>query len=105
MNHGRWIADCPFACGNSEKITKVDTLFVCSNCEVTAKAMWPKNADAIWGVLSKRPITNRNWYYADHPLAVLLQLPHGQTVSDLEQENLDHMVVGVDTGEYLERFI
>lgn len=101
---GEWVADCPRpACGNVEFLHRPsrvggvrDTpvgVYQCSYCGVQAGISWPDNVHAIFAVLARRPMPDtRNWYPADHPVAVRFGLPHGQTIKDLEDENEEHGV-------------
>jgi hypothetical protein len=89
VNHGRWIADCPRPyCGNAEALQPgAEQAFVCTNCHLLARIEWPPDAEAIWAALEVRPVPQtRNWFPADHELAVRAGCPHGQTVADLEAE-------------------
>ena len=84
IDHARFIVDCP-NCGSAEFYFE-DNLFyctVCGNSDVGGKVkrvVTPGNRVAIEKALGKRPIKNRNW----NP---------GETVKDLESENLKHGVV------------
>jgi len=102
MYSGMWVADCPRGCNNTELVTEKvgsileqkKTQFHCSYCRyLTDTIEWPSDMDAIEAVLSLRPIPyNRNWYPQDHPIAIRFNLPHGQSIDDLRQENTDHGV-------------
>lgn len=99
---GFWVADCPRGCGNTEKMTEdlhalvvsKKTLFHCSYCKYqTYEIEWPHNIEDIDSVLRLRPIPHtRNWYPKDHEAAVKFRIPHGQSVEDLRNENLEHDV-------------
>lgn len=105
---GDWVADCPNGCGNVEFVTDKPPrlrgaigcwgdrkdLYVCSYCGyMTNSIRWPDNADQIEAVLDRRPIPHtRNWYPAGHSTAVRLRIPDGQTVAELETENMEHGV-------------
>lgn len=104
VSHGRWVSVCPDAnCNNAEEVhpwagyvcghrqcqsADRETTFVCSNCRLMAALEWPDNAQEIWAALLERPRwENRNWYPEDHELALLWNLPHGQSVNDLRVEH------------------
>jgi hypothetical protein len=108
---GDWVADCPRpgtepgrpGCGNVEFLHRPSRMggprdiplefFMCSHCGMQAPIVWPDNQHAILAVLARRPVPKtRNWYPADHPVAVRFRLPHGQSVRDLEAENEAHGV-------------
>lgn len=64
-------------------------MFHCSSCQLIAPIEWPMNAQAIWSELQKRPRPEtRNWYPEDHEHAMRWNLPHGQSVADLEAERV-----------------
>lgn len=90
---GMWVADCPRGCNNTEILHRT-TEYHCTYCSFsTDHVVWPENKEQIDAVLGLRPIPhNRNWYPKDHPVAVRFRIPHGQSVADLKQENLDHGV-------------
>ncbi|MEU8683134.1 hypothetical protein [Streptomyces sp. NPDC048611] len=91
INHGRWVADCPTGCGSARKLEAGDFALPCSECKAISEVEWPADPDAIWSALLKRPFPkNRNWYPEGHPIAVRARLPHGQTVSQLEDETNDN---------------
>lgn len=106
---GEWVADCPRTpdpvtgkgCSNVEFLYRQSILggardmqnpfFACSYCGWQAAIDWPRHRDTILLVLSVRPVPGtRNWYPADHPVAVNWSLPHGQSVRDLLDENEEH---------------
>ncbi|MGW2213287.1 hypothetical protein [Streptomyces sp. NPDC001781] len=101
---GDWVADCPRDdCGNTEFLHRATrrggprdvalAFFQCSHCGAQADIVWPGDHLGILAVLSRRPVPGtRNWYPADHPVAVRFGLPHGQTVRDLQDENEEHGV-------------
>ena len=101
---GNWVADCPAACGNVEllyekavrggALTRKKTTFHCSYCGFETRAIeWPSNEHKIAAVLALRPIPHtRNWYPADHAAAIRFRIPHGQSVQDLIDENLENGV-------------
>jgi len=113
---GDWVADCPRneegtrstdyrrrVCGNVEFLYQAQTMggarvlrrpfYLCSNCGMQAMIDWPDNEHDILAALSVRPVPqNRNWYPADHPVAINFRLPHGQTVKQLRDESAEHGV-------------
>lgn len=95
VNHGRWIADCPRPhCANAEKLQPRQGTFHCSNCKQVADVDWPADADEIWAVLEVRPVPQtRNWFPANHELALRSGTVHGQTVADLRAENDEYGVL------------
>lgn len=98
VHHGTWAAECPQLCGNVERATEADgspkTMLQCSYClAISPLVIWPPDAEEIWAVLLLRPVPHtRNWYPQDHRIAVTHNIPHGQTVQDLRDENADHNV-------------
>jgi hypothetical protein len=91
--NGMWVADCPAGCNSTEKITGAG--FRCSYCGRLAEIEWPSQAGEIMAVLELRPFAyNRNWYPEGHLVAMAANVPHGQTVDDLIQENADHGIEG-----------
>jgi len=104
---GEWVADCPRpGCGNVEFLWQAlrpngpriqpKAFYACSYCGYQAGIDWPDAgfmAKAM-DVLMQRPVpANRNWYPADHPVAINFRLPHGQSIRDLMAENEEHGVV------------
>ncbi len=108
---GEWVADCPRpgpepgrpGCANVEFLHTPSRMngprdterpfYLCSYCGMQAKIVWPRRREEIMMALSVRPVPdNRNWYPADHPVAVRFRLPHGQSVADLMEENEAHQV-------------
>lgn len=101
---GDWVADCPRdGCANVEHLYRQSRrggprdvalgFYRCSYCGMEADISWPDNLHAILAVLARRPLPDtRNWYPADHPVAVKFRLPHGQSIKDLEDENEAHGV-------------
>jgi hypothetical protein len=91
VNHGRWVADCPVDCGAALDLRWGDVNFYCPECMTISPVEWPKNVDGIEDALSKRrnPKT-RNWYPPEHPVAMGANLPHGQTVKELEEETKEN---------------
>lgn len=108
--HGDWVAECPRPdCGNVEHLfdpvnpnvrgaprTVPRPLFRCTYCGLADVGIeWPPERDmlGITVVLQQRPVPHtRNWFPADHRLAVATRVEHGQTVDDLVSENHEHEV-------------
>ena len=67
VNHGRWLADCPFGCGGAE--LAMDDRFMCHECRHAENQhrpiplVWPAPEDvrAIAAALAPRPVLNQNW--------------------------------------------
>jgi len=108
---GDWVADCPRGCGNVEHLYHPATnrpgaprtvqmaTFACSYCRATADIQWPEHMNEIMAVLMLRPIPHtRNWYPEGHETALKYGVPHGQSVQDLRDENVEH---GVEPGPVL----
>jgi hypothetical protein len=88
VNHGNWIADCPF-CPSAQLISFNDPRFLCASGECCVNAAvkgayvpvvvpTPSNRAAIEEALLKRPVmASRNW----RP---------GETVPQLRAENKEH---------------
>lgn len=102
FNHGRWVVDCPrefcqsAACvwhpEREDKWPRTSE-FHCVNCKLMAPVAWPAEWREITAVLRQRPVPQtQNWFYANHNVAVQGGLPHGQTVSDLVEENREYGV-------------
>jgi len=80
VNHGNWIADCPF-CAGAELVDPTDLRFWCLSCDMSANGgQWlpvavPAMRAEIETALVIRPrAENRNWF------------PH-ETPADLRSEN------------------
>lgn len=84
INWGRFIAECP--CGDAREVLPGQRAETCA----AGHAMtlhWPGNAAQIMAVLSERlSDKRRNWFPRNHPLAIQLGQPHGQTVDELRAE-------------------
>lgn len=100
--HGEWVADCPRpGCNNVEflfrparpgapRTVKLD-FYLCSYCGQQSFISWPDRMVEIHQALLQRPVPdNRNWYPADHPVALRFNIPHGQTVRELLDEQAEH---------------
>lgn len=79
INHGRWIADCPFCTGSELVWFEEPSLFFCFSCKNKAvgsyllKVEIPKSYQKIENILMVRHPVNRNW--------------QGETLSALKSEN------------------
>lgn len=81
INHGRFIANCPF-CSGAEKVYPDDPIFFCAHCLMQKvegqyiKVIFPdaKRMAQIEEILSKRMPQNQNW----HP---------GESLAQLKREN------------------
>lgn len=80
INHGRWVADCPF-CPGAEIVWREDATFFCLSCfneQADFRCVpiaFPLNAGEIENILERRPVAaTRNW------------LPH-ETAKALRDEN------------------
>lgn len=89
VNHGRWVADCPFGCGGAE--LAMDDRFTCRECYNAAGGhrpiplVWPAPDDvrAIAAALDVRPVLNRNWNL-DESIGALLAENAMHGLFDLE---------------------
>ena len=91
VNHGRWVAECP-DCAGAQLVSETERRFWCLNCgNAAVNFAWrhvrmPQKRTAIEAELVIRPAARseraitRNW------------LP-GETVEDLQRENVEHGVV------------
>ena len=92
VNHGRWVADCPFGCGGAELAR--EEWFICRECLNYGHAgarlplVWPDDEDirAIEAALVVRPVLNRNWC-PNESIGVLLA------------ENVEHGLYDSITGQ------
>lgn len=104
---GNWVAECTRTeCGGVEYLYALMTprdptsprtvekpVFHCTNCDMTAAIDWPSNRMEILAELMRRPVPEtRNWYPANHDVAVRAHLPHGQSVAELREESAAHGV-------------
>lgn len=93
VNFGRWIADCPMDCGSALQLQPRQPTYGCIECGFTTEVEWPANADDIWAALAERPAKrNRNWFPAEHHLALRSLSPHGQSPEELRAETLENQV-------------
>jgi hypothetical protein len=100
VNHGRWLADCPFGCGGSMDVSPGLTYWcgTCGNLPVggqCVKVDWPKDLEQIEDVLILRPDkATRNW----EPGKLIRRAPYANKVDkawsesllDLAYENVEH---------------
>ena len=83
VNHGRWIADCPF-CAGAEFVNKSLPVFMCQSCwNEAVKGKWlpvefPAEHVQIDRELLLRNTENQNWQ-------------KGETVERLVIENMEHL--------------
>lgn len=91
VNHGRWIAICPFGCGGAE-LARED-YFVCRECANHSNGgrriplVWPSPEDC-WAIelaLAVRPMPNRNW-------------EPNEAIGALLVENVEHGLFDGETG-------
>ena len=81
INHGRWIADCPY-CTGAEMVDPNDPVFYCLNYECTRPhntsplpVQFPAGRVGLENALLRRPeMKNRNWF-------------PNETIADLLAEN------------------
>jgi len=79
VNHGRWIADCPFCIGAEMVWFEEPSIFFCFSCRNKAvgehllRVEIPRNYEKIEDILMVRHPVNRNW--------------DGETLSALKSEN------------------
>lgn len=92
INYGRVVVDCPSdpACGNAFLVKPGETQKYCNSagvCSTLFQLIVPSNLSELLAELDRRPDrSTRNWFPANHPLALRAGLPHGQTVADLAAE-------------------
>lgn len=87
VNFGRWVADCPAGCGSARQLASHEAMFACGECHTISPIEWPDQADEIWEALQKRKFPkNRNWYPAEHDVALAAGAPHGQSAKELDEE-------------------
>lgn len=92
VNHGRWIADCPFdGCRGAEYVDVDEPVFFCCECRnapvqhhpVRVEIPAAKHRREIETVLLARPVAStRHWWPRE-------------SVADLKRENRDHGVTHV----------
>lgn len=99
LNHGRWVADCPEAhCTDARAVYPEDAdgnpsparvlNQVCKAGHAFTIEMPPAALEAqLVAAVSERLSQHRmNWFPKNHPLALLLGAPHGQTIRQLREE-------------------
>lgn len=65
VNHGRWLADCPYCHG--AELVRVGEPFFCLSCGMKENGghvmavRFPDDAEAIECALKSRPLENQNW--------------------------------------------
>lgn len=99
VNHGRWIAECPYdACNNALRLHGGEVTLLCRSelggCGRESLISWPYDAQGIWDALQRRPRKEtRNWFPAGHPVGERFRLPMGQTPRDLidEQKTMEEL--------------
>ncbi len=66
VNHGRWLADCPYCAG--AELVETNEVFYCFSCGMEkngshpAAVTFPANRAEIERVLELREIDNQNWF-------------------------------------------
>ncbi len=99
LNHGRWVAHCPEpTCDDARAVYPEDRNGnpsptrvlnqVCANGHAFTIEMPPPDDEArIFAAVSERLSDRRkNWFPRDHPVALALGQPHGQSVRELREE-------------------
>ncbi len=94
---GGWVAECPASCGNVQAVSRDEaSVYRCVYCQQLSAISWPAEEamEEMMAVMNRRPNpSNRNWYPQDHPVAVRFGVPHGQSIQDLLEENLEHGIL------------
>jgi hypothetical protein len=84
VNHGNIVADC--RCGDARIVEPGQAVMICIAGHAT-ELLWPANLPAVLAALSERLSDKRkNWFPRGHPLALLGNMPHGQTPDELRAE-------------------
>lgn len=88
VNYGRFVADCPAeGCSDARAVEPGRRDETCAAGHAFGLA-WHPDLPAVIAELGAREIeARRNWFPPDHPLAVRLGQPHGQTIEDLRAES------------------
>lgn len=91
VNWGRLVVECPReGCGDAREVQPGQASEACVNGHPITLD-WPPRIADVMAELSERPnARNRNWFPADHPLAVATGQPHGQGLADLKAEAKHH---------------
>ena len=90
INHGRWVAECP-DCAGAQIVSEKERRFWCVSCGNAAiNFAWrhvrlPRDREGIEAVLVVRPAARSD-------KAVTRNWTPGETIEDLEQENVTHGV-------------
>lgn len=87
VNWGRFIAECQ--CGSATEVHpgRREALCVQDPPGHLMSLVWPDGIEGVMTVLGERTSEKRrNWFPADHPVALRLGQPHGETVDDLRHE-------------------
>lgn len=66
VDHGRWLADCPWGCGSAFNLPDGATWFWCTECAggglgLTAVLVWPAQMDRLTTNLESLPGTLQGW--------------------------------------------
>lgn len=66
VDDGRWIADCPWACGNAFNLPAAADTFWCTECAgggwgLTAVLLWPDNLESLAANLESLPVILQTW--------------------------------------------
>lgn len=87
INWGRLVADCPEPhCTDAREVEIGDVSMTCAAGH-PAELEWAEGIAPVLAVLAERTSPKRkNWFPPGHPLAVLAEQPHGQTVRELREE-------------------
>lgn len=91
VNHGRWIAECPYECGSALQLFGREGVMRCTECHSISPIEWPDDADDIWEALEERRLPRtRNWFPEGHHLALKSGQPHGQSAKELRDEQREN---------------
>lgn len=84
INWSRFVVDCP--CGDAREVEPGQRTVTCVDGHLL-ELQWPGNAPQIMAVLGERiAVKRRNWFPKNHPLALALGQPHGQTLDEVRAE-------------------
>jgi hypothetical protein len=87
INWGRFIAECQ--CGSATEVHpgQREALCVQDPPGHLMSLVWPDGIERVMAVLAERlSDKRRNWFPADHPVALRLGQPHGESLDDLRAE-------------------
>ena len=96
IEEGRWIIDCPGGCGGALFASKSDRRYICVSCGSPENGgrwyhvVFPVNHRRIELALLKRP-NKRGPAFPNH--ATERNWRPGETLEDLNRENLEHWIV------------